>query len=199
MTYVLSVHVTAQVKSISLRTIREDDISKYPSYRDMAANRNAKRNSLHFISVNYNVGSTTHDDISLAAVQKQSFGCPRFFFRLNVTSAIYEELYAFVDWCCFTATTFTKTCYQGRMTQEEWTTGPTYKANLSPFVTMDDITPSRFVLAYDDTYDILDVGFLSLDPERIGETVDDGNFVDFGDNVLAKNKAETREFLSKQF
>ena len=61
------------------RTICEEDISKYPSYRDMAANRNAKRNSLHFISVNYNVGSTTHDDISLAAVQKQSFGCPRLY------------------------------------------------------------------------------------------------------------------------
>ena len=191
----LSIHQAARVKSIPITTICETDLSKYPTYRDMTMDRNIKRNSLHFISVPYNVGSTTHVDRAQAAVQKQSFGCPRFFFRLNVTSAVNDELYAFVDWCCFKATTFTVTCFQGEMTQEEWTTGPSYKQNLNPFVTMDDITPSRFVLAYDDTHDILDVGFLSMDPERIGDIVDDGIFIDFGNNVLSKNK---REFLRRR-
>jgi hypothetical protein len=80
------------------------------------------------------------------------------------------------------------------MSQQEWDTGPSAKTHLSPFVTMDDIIASRFVLAYDS----LDVAFLSIDPERVGENVDDGMFVDFGDNVLANNKTETRQFLRSE-
>jgi hypothetical protein len=37
-----------------------------------------------------------------------------------------------------------------------------------------------------------------LDPERMGETVDDGEFVDFGDNALAHNKSDMRVFLRKE-
>jgi hypothetical protein len=82
------------------------------------------------------------------------------------------------------------------MTQQEWNNGPSNKSTLNPFVTMDDIIPSRFVLAYDDT---LVIAFLSLDPERMGDNiVDDGKFVDFGDNVLAHNKHMTRQFLQNK-
>jgi len=55
-----------------------------------------------------------------------------------------------------------------------------YKLALN-IVTLDDIVPSRFALAFDH---ILDVAFVALDPERIGEAVDDGMMTDLGDNVL---------------
>ena len=57
--------------------------------------------------------------------------------------------------------------------------GPRCRENICPFVTLDDIEPSRFVLAYDDNYD---VAFVGLDPKRLGESTDDGTMTDFGDN-----------------
>ena len=55
-----------------------------------------------------------------------------------------------------------------------------YKLALN-IVTLDDFVPSRFAIAFDH---ILDVAFVALDPERIGEAVDDGMMTDLGDNVL---------------
>lgn len=58
------------------------------------------------------------------------------------------------------------------------------------------MTPSRYVLAYDDT--LMDIAFLSLDPERVGENVDDGGFTDFGDDVVDSGKHDAmRQFLSR--
>jgi hypothetical protein len=100
--------------------------------------------------------------------------------------------YAYVDWCVFRGKKYNLTSFEGDITQAEWDTGPSAKPNINPFVTMDDILPSRFVLAYSGD---LDVAFLSLDPERIGETVDDGTFTDFGDDVLCNKVRELKSFL----
>jgi hypothetical protein len=78
---------------------------------------------------------------------------------------------------------FVGTCFEG------WTTGPSFKERISPFVTMDDFVPSRFVMAG------LNVVFLALDPERVSECSGDGRFVDVGDNVLENNKDAMRTFL----
>ena len=170
------------------------DTNDYPSYEDMASDRCARKHNIPFISVPYNVGSTSHLYAANASTQKHSFGCPRFFFRLNITSAIQQVPYALVDWCKFRAQKFSRSCFEGAIGRNEWSSGPSFHANLNPFVTMDDILPSRFVLAYESN--TADVAFLSLDPERImGETVDDGRFTDFGDNVLHDNRSDMRSFL----
>ena len=79
------------------------------------------------------------------------------------------------------------------MTNNEWTTGPSIKPNICSFVTTDDMTPSRFVMAYDEG----NIAFLSLDPERVGENVDPGTFTDFGDDIVDRGKHDAmRLFLS---
>ena len=185
----------AYVKSIRLKTTYEDDKTKYPSYSNMAFDGSSTDNKIPFIGVPYNTGSTTrHRENSISNNNAlYSFGCPRFFFRLNITTQVTDTPYAFVNWCCYRARTSTNTYFEGVITEREWHDGPSEKVNINPFVTMDDILPSRFVMAYED--DSFDVAFLSLDPERLGDNVDDGNFTDFGDNVLDHNEADLRAFL----
>ena len=84
----------------------------------------------------------------------------------------------------FRAKAFHRTSFEGDITQAEWSSGPRQRRLISPFVTLDDILPSRFALAFDS---ILDVAFVALDPERIGDAVDDGMVTDLGDNVLTYN------------
>jgi hypothetical protein len=190
---IIRLHADALVKSIEFRTTFEPNPSNYPTYAEMATSSRRKRiNNIPFICVPYNVGSTTHFNPRLANSQKKSFGCPRYFFRLNLTSAIQQVPFAYVDWCVFTARMFEGTCFEGHMSRREWTTGPSFKERISPFVTMDDFVPSRFVMAYETG---LDVAFLALDPERVSECSDDGRFVDVGDNALANNKDAMRTFL----
>ena len=57
--------------------------------------------------------------------------------------------------------------------------GPRAIKNVLPFAILDDVIPSRFVMAYDDN---LDICFVGLDAGRIGETANDGTFTDLGDN-----------------
>lgn len=180
------------MKSIPIKTRYEAKASNYPSFAKMASDRNNTKHKLPFISVPYNIGSTTSTDRRLNTQGRlkklHSFGCPRYFFRFNLTSAIQEEPYAYVDWCCYRATNSTLTCFEGHISRTEWTTGPSCKPNICSFVTTDDMTPSRFVMAYDDDEASYDVAFLSLDPERVGENVDPGTFTDFGDDVVDSGK-----------
>ena len=85
-----SIYQAAYVKGIAVKTVCEANISDYPTYSDMASDRNARKNSLDFIGVPYNVGATSHRNAREAASLRHSFGCPRFFFRFNITSAIFE-------------------------------------------------------------------------------------------------------------
>jgi hypothetical protein len=174
-----SIYQEALIKSILVKTKYEADPKDYPTYKTMAANRRLKKNKIPFLSVPYHVGSTTSHNPALNSQQAQSFGCPRYFFRFNCTSAIASVPYAYVHWSMFTATKFHRTCFMGHIFEQEWETGPRCRPEICSFVTLDDITPSRFVVAYDN---MLDVAFVALDPERIGETTDDGMITDFGDN-----------------
>ena len=73
------------------------------------------------------------------------------------------------------------------MSATEWTRGPNTSAlpkklKCNPFVSLDDFLPSRFALAYKTN---LDISFLALDPERIGDTLmTSGEQTDLGDEVL---------------
>jgi len=74
----------------------------------------------------------------------------------------------------------------GHVSEQEWMSGPTHRPHLCPFVSVYDITPSRFVLAYEDNFD---VGFIALDPERVGDMADDGWMTDLGDNKTRYKKS----------
>ena len=187
--YILEIYDHALIRSIAMKTYWKSN-STYPTYQEMAED-STKKSKATFICVPHNVGCTTISDLASMRLPNKSMGCPRYFFRFNFTSAIHEVPYAYVDWCSFQASRFTPTYYEGRMSNIEWTTGPSYKNGISPFVTIDVIAPSRFVLAYDGS----DVAFLSIDSERLGESNDDNCFNDLGNNVIAHNKEDIRNFL----
>jgi len=131
------------------------------------------------------VGSTLHYNPREKEKQQKSFGVPRGFFRFNFTSAIYDIPFAYVDWCEITATDFYRCHFQGHISPAEWVRGPNTSLlpkKCNPFISLDDFMPSRFVLAYKDN---LDVSFLALDPERIGDAMmSSGERTDLGDDVL---------------
>jgi hypothetical protein len=156
------------------------------TYQTMAEKGKGYRNKTPFIGVPYNVGSTSHHSTKKTVIEKQqySFGCPRIFLRFSFTSAIDQVSYAYVDWAMFTAKTFHRTTFEGYISSTEWETGPRTRptGNINPFVPCDHFIPSRFLLAYETT---LDIAFIALDPERVGETIiDDGMITDLGDNIL---------------
>ena len=145
------------------------------------------KNRIPFIGVNKNVGSTLHYNQRDKTKQQKSFGVPRAYFRFSFTSAIHNIPFAYVDWCEFTATNFYRCDFQGHISKTEWARGPNTdllpkKLKCNPFISLDDFLPSRFALAYKTN---LDVAFLALDPERIGDKLmDSGERTDLGDEVL---------------
>ena len=179
------------MKSIELKTFYEDDNSMYPTLYDMSCNKRKRTNRVPFIAVSNNFyGCTTHYNPNLRDVQQKSFGCPRYFFRFNFTSAIFDEPYAYVDWIRFTAVSFRRTCFMGFISHNEWITGPLTRDKVCPYVRVSEMEPSRFLLAYDNEENPInvDVSFVALDPERLGDLVDDGVCLDFSDNILRYNK-----------
>ena len=181
----------ALIKSIELRTTYEEDNKNYPTLSNMSSSRRKRNHRLPFIAISNNFyGCTSHYNPNLRNEQQKSFGCPRYFFRFNFTSAIFDEPYAYVDWIQFTAVTFQRTCFMGFVSQNEWSSGPRFRDGVCPFVKVSEMEPSRFVLAYDNEENALnvDVSFVALDPERLGDLVDDGVVLDFGDNILRYNR-----------
>jgi len=153
-----------------------------PSLAQMADNPKGRRNKIPFLGLPRNVGSTKHWNPRDKITQQYSFGRPMCFLRFNFTSVISDVPYVMMDWVRFTATAFHRTTFEGHVSDREWNRVPTHDTSgCNPFVAVDEILPSRFVLAYKDN---LDIGFISLDPERVGDTVHDGQQTDMGDDLL---------------
>jgi hypothetical protein len=152
----------------------------------------------NFISTKYKVGGNTGH---LVGTPDQSFGRMKYFFRLDFTSGNVDKPTVFVDWAQLRCTSRTRTSSTGKMSMGEWTTGPQYNPDCNPFLSMQDVQPSRFALAYGPTITTgmrqhKRIGFLALDPERLGDNVEDSFTQDFGDNCLTfylpeKNKKPT--------
>lgn len=164
-----------------MKTIH-DEHNNYPTYKDMSKNRRLRKHQVNFISVPYNVGCTTYFNPRDATrnENQRSFGVARYFFRFNFTTAIQDTAMAYVDWSMFNIKEVHRTCCFGRLARTEWSEGPKKHNNICPFIDATDIIPSRFVMAYDEN---LEVAFIGLDPERVGETNDDGFSTDLGDNI----------------
>ena len=132
------------------------------------------------------VGTTSHFYSRHANSLKKSF-------RLDITSSITYVPYVYMDWCNFRAKDFSRTCFQGDISEEEWSSGPITDVNTCPFIIIDDIIPSRFALAYNR---FLNVAFISLDPEQINKTIECCQFNDVGDDILDDNGDTMKEFFN---
>jgi hypothetical protein len=168
-----------------------------PSLHRMAKNPTSRSNNIPFIAIESNVGSTTHWSSKKKTIAKQqwSFGRPSFFFRFNFTSAISDIPYARVHWVDFIARAFTRTAFMGDISQESWESSPgTYYSYHPPFIKIDYIKPSRFLLAF---HQDREVAFLALDQERLGDIANDGDTTDFGDDILHYKKGKPFEYDQK--
>ena len=164
------------------------------TYKDYADGKLPK-SRMPFIAVPRNVGSTSHWDPKLAEKQTYSFGMPSFFFRFYFTSAINDVPYSHVNWCQLNATNFYRCNFQGHLSEEEWTRGPNTSLlpkDINPYISLDEYIPSRFALAYKKLEVNMDVCFVALDPERVGDSLMcSGERTDLGDDVLSYNNGKS--------
>ena len=85
----------------------------------------------------------------------------------------------------------------GHITGDEFYNGPQEDAIISSFVNADDLIPSRFAMIFDKPNRVgFDMSFISMDPERMGETTNDGLFIDVGNNVLSYKSTNVADEIS---
>ena len=184
----------ALVKSVLIKTYPDKSVPTgqgeyaYPTMSQMHEVQFTTYKKYPIVGINQNVGSTSHYDRRLADKQDYSFGVAHYFFRFNFTSAVYEKAYAHVNWIKFTAVKFHSTTFIGHMTGDEFYNGPRNDPNISPYVFLDDLIPSRFAMMFEKPHPVgFTVAFISMDPERVNETTNDGLFMDLGDNFLSSD------------
>ena len=182
------------MKSVVIKTFPDKSFPtaeggfSYPTLSQMHEVQFSSRQKYPIIGINQNVGSTSFYDRKLADKQQFSFGVPHYFFRFNLTSAVYEKPYAHVSWIQFTAIQFHRTTFKGHITGDAFYNGPREQSPFNPFVLLDDVIPSRFAMMFEKPNPVgFAVSFVSLDPERMGETTNDGLFIDLGNNELSND------------
>ena len=149
------------------------------------------------VGVNRNVGSTSFYNPHLSNQQQYSFGVAHYFMRFNFTSAIYEKCYCHVHWIKFRATKFYRSCFMGHITGDDFFNGPRETIDINPYINVDDLIPSRFAMTFDKPNRVgFDISFISMDPERMGETTNDGLFMDVGNNTLTYKTTNTVDEIS---
>lgn len=166
--------------------------------------KKSKKSKINFLATRQHIGSTycSGNDLSNDNTPGMCFGCPRFFFRFNFTSASPNLPHAYMDWCHFERSTATDIntsfhygCYMGRLSYDEWTTGPTYNPSFCPYIPLQVLQPSRFVLAHRPHLEgpNIEVAFIALDGERIVGS-NRRSTLDVGDNSTNyKCSAESNE------
>jgi hypothetical protein len=129
-----------------------------PALNEMALNPRASRCKIPFVGWKEQTTTTfwgnkkkVNDDL------KYSFGRPHYFFRFSFTSAIDNIPMACVVWENFIIESRTRTNFLGHFRREAWEQRADISNLPTPFVNIEFLLPSRFILAYTDT---LEVGFL---------------------------------------
>ena len=73
----------------------------------------------------------------------------------------------------------------GHIGGDEFNNGPTELPGVNSFVSLDEYVPSKFAMMFEKPNAVgFEGAFISMDPERMGETTNYGLFTDVGDNVL---------------
>lgn len=185
-------YTSGLLKSVLFRCHYNKD-NDYPSFEDIVQHLNKTSHKLSFLVSRDDVGSTTYESSDPLKEEKHSFGVPRYFFRFSLTSSLFNIPYAYVHWVKFRMNKCRRTSFEGSMTRDEWTTGPTQRPNINPFSYIEDVIPSRFALGFD--MDEMEFNFFALDPERVGlENIEVPQVCDFGDNALEYMTARKNTF-----
>ena len=125
----------------------------------------------------------------------KQFGMVKYFFRFDNTSGVQSVPLCAVQWIHFDVIKDTINCVIGRIAMPSWhETMPHPIAALRnmPFISFNDLQPSRYALSYIPNPNRraywMEVAFMALDSEKLGEHVDDAFHYDFGDNLFPHYK-----------
>ena len=123
----------------------------------------------------------------------------KYFFRLDYTSGVQSVPLCAVQWIHFIIVKDTINCVIGQIPMKSWneiTPHPLGRIQNMPFISFNDLQPSRFALSYlpnpNPRSFWMEVAFLALDSEKLGEHVEDAYYLDFGDNMFPLYKANKK-------
>lgn len=113
------------------------------------------------------------------------YGVPLYFFRASLTSAVEELPICCVQWIPFVLDEDSKTTTIGRIRFTDWQTWPV-NSNMNKFISFSELQPSRYALSFIPPTNMLfvEVAFISIDSENLGENSDAMYYHDFGDNMF---------------
>jgi len=159
------------------------------------------------VDINYNLkrkvdNKCKYPFVSTIRLDIQYFGIPIFFSRLSFTSAVNSIPIAFVRWVKFEceSSSNNNNCCIGHIPMAEWQESNSLSPSehdkiLAPFISFNDLLPSRFALSYiaPDNIHAYNVkcAFLGLDSHQLGEDVNDNFHHDFGDNIFPYYRGNT--------
>ncbi len=119
---------------------------------------------------------------------------PRYFYRESLTSAIVKTPMVYVQWVPFILEKQNRTTFNGRISVAHWKEWPPTVGRLNSNISTKTLKPSRFALAYIPPTHLslfVEVAFIALDAECLGELNDDSYTTDFGDNKFPYYRGNT--------
>ncbi len=133
------------------------------------------------------------------------FGVVKYFFRLDYTNAVQSVPICAVQWIHFNVVKSSINCVIGHIPMQSWhelLPHPILKKQ--PFISFNDLQPSRFAFSYgpNDNRQAywMEVAFLALESEKLGEHVEDAYHLDFGDKMFHhfKGNRKTKSVFEKE-
>ena len=125
----------------------------------------------------------------------KQFGIVKYFFRFDYTSGVQSVPLCAVQWIHFDVIKDSINCVIGRIAMQSWhelLPHPIAALRNMPFISFNDLQPSRFALSYIPNPNRraywMEAAFMALDSEKLGEHVDDAYHYDFGDNMFPHYK-----------
>jgi len=123
------------------------------------------------------------------------FGIVKYCFRLDYTSGVESVPLCAVHWIHLLTDKDTINCVIGRIPMQSWNElmpHPIPALRDMPFISFNDLQPSRYAMSYVPNLNRrsywMEVAFLALDSEKLGEHVEDAYHYDFGDNIFPQYK-----------
>ena len=126
---------------------------------------------------------------------------PRYFYRGTFTSAIVKTPMVYVQWVPFILDKINRNTFNGMITLADWNEWPTRSVGINSNISTKTLKPSRFALAFIPPTDLsvyVEVAFIALDSECLGELNQDNYTADFGDNKFPYYQGNTSVRLEER-
>jgi len=107
----------------------------------------------------------------------------------------------YVQWVPFNLRQRNRTTFNGLILVADWNEWPTRSVGINSNISTKTLKPSRFALAFippTDLSEYVEVAFIALDAECLGELNDDNYTSDFGDNKFPYYQGNTSVRLEEQ-